>query len=292
MKFIIRGVSFAVEDKYVEYSPFLRTLRDTDVRVEKDGDAYIVDVDPVSFQEYVAFLRGEDFKMDEEVMELFDFMGHHNDMEYPIDYWKVKLFDNWVRDNFYRLDLCKDPHYGLVKIPVKKYPMFQISGEGKFHKLRMHRRTDDTNTTVLAGGAALWMAGYSKRAHDFDIFFTCDQKEAEEILKEEIEDDDNSDRVKVTTNTVNIHHSRQIQYIARIYTSLSEILHGFDVDCCGVGWEGDNHLWVTKRALYAIENKINWFDRMRASPSYGHRLAKYHSRGYEIGLPLFDPSRI
>jgi hypothetical protein len=62
-------------------------------------------------------------------------------------------------------------------------------------------------------------------------------------------------------------------------------VHGFDVDCCGVLFDGEK-LWATKRAAYAIHHKINHINPERASPSYYWRLSKYHTRGYDIGIPL------
>lgn len=69
------------------------------------------------------------------------------------------------------------------------------------------------------------------------------------------------------------------------------MVHGFDLDCCGILWDGSYEykdykvpaLWATERAIYANKHKVNWFDPERASPSYAYRL-----RGYEIMLPMFD----
>jgi hypothetical protein len=51
---------------------------------------------------------------------------------------------------------------------------------------------------------------------------------------------------------------------------------------------GTPRLWATKRTIWAINNRINWLDPDRASPSYSYRLAKYMTRGYTLALPLLD----
>lgn len=206
-----RGHTFIIEDKYAGYSPYLSLIEDTEVGVDVDEDgAILIDYhEPLLLEQYLKFLEGEDFFMTEEVALVFQFMGHRNDMEYPIDFWKIKLQDNWIRDNFYGLKLGEtDPYYGLVKIPKQQdTPTYNLLPD-----------------VYIAGGAALFMAGES-------------------------------------------------------------------IDCSGVIYDGQD-LWATKRAMYSIENKVNWFDPDRMSPSYVYRLCKYMRRGYEIRVPLSHEVKI
>jgi hypothetical protein len=81
------------------------------------------------------------------------------------------------------------------------------------------------------------------------------------------------------------------QIILRLYRSISEVLHGFDVDCCSVGYDG-KHIWMTKRALYGICNTVNTINFNRLSPSYEWRLAKYGARGFAVKIPNFDKTRV
>ena len=76
-----------------------------------------------------------------------------------------------------------------------------------------------------------------------------------------------------------------LQVILRLYRTPSEVLHGFDVDCCSVGYDGK--LWMTQRALHAIWNGWNTVNFGRLSPSYERRLAKYGTRGMAIKVPNF-----
>ncbi len=257
-----------IEDKYISYSPFLDTIANTDVGVDVDEEGAIIIDQPASvIKEYASFLRGDEFSMDEEVASFFEFMGHSNNMEYPLDYWKIKLQDNWTRDNFYRLDLVSDPYYGLTEIPVKRSLYLGV-----------------IEPLYIAGGAAMYMAGYITEINDIDLF-TTNQSMANSWINDNFRTIKESDHV--ITACTGRHKDKKIQLIKRVYQSPSEIVHGFDLDCVGVIWDG-NSLWATRRAIWSYENKINWFDPDRMSPSYVHRLTKYMRRGFSIQLPFID----
>ncbi|RIA80590.1 hypothetical protein C1645_701466 [Glomus cerebriforme] len=84
---------------------------------------------------------------------------------------------------------------------------------------------------------------------------------------------------------------RHIQIVLRLYNTPSEVLTGFDVDCCSVGFDGKN-VWALPRAHQAIIKQCNMIDLTRRSPSYEMRLAKYAERGFEIKVPSLERSRI
>ncbi|KAJ6250583.1 reductase [Anaeramoeba flamelloides] len=77
---------------------------------------------------------------------------------------------------------------------------------------------------------------------------------------------------------------RKIQIILRLYKSPAEILIGFDVDCCSVGYDGKN-VYVSQRAKRAITRQYNLIDLTRRSPSYENRLLKYAHRGFCVAVP-------
>lgn len=78
-----------------------------------------------------------------------------------------------------------------------------------------------------------------------------------------------------------------IQIILRLYNSPSEVLHGFDVDCCSIGYDGKN-VWLTQRALFSLINRYNTVNFDLMSPSYCDRLIKYAQRGISIRIPNFN----
>ncbi|KAJ3445881.1 putative reductase [Anaeramoeba flamelloides] len=78
--------------------------------------------------------------------------------------------------------------------------------------------------------------------------------------------------------------TRKIQVILRLYRSPAEILLGFDVDSCAVGYDGQD-VWISERARRAITKQYNLIDLSRRSPSYEYRLLKYARRGFCVAVP-------
>lgn len=77
---------------------------------------------------------------------------------------------------------------------------------------------------------------------------------------------------------------RHIQIILRLYSSPSEILVGFDIDACAVGFNGSD-VFACPRAFISLVTQSVTVDMSRRSPSYEMRLAKYATRGFEIFVP-------
>ena len=286
MKLLCNNKEFEIEDKYADYSPLLKTMRTTNVGVEQDEDRYILDIDPAQMEEYLKFLRGVKFNTETLTEHTFLYMGHSNPYNYPSDYWKIKLIDNWIRDRFYELKLYeKDPYYGLIK---------HHSWRNKKNNLVLPKGA------YIAGGYALYLAYCTDSYKDIDIFFTEETALYEFLSKYKKEDE--YINVVVKPNTISFHTQViddnktkwvDIQCILRLYKSPSEIVHGFDVDCVGVLYDTHTgNIYMTERATYACSEKVNWFDPTRASPSYAYRLGKYMLRGLNIELPLFNPSDI
>lgn len=302
MKFIVIANDgkqrYNVNDKIIENSPYLKALLFTELGVDRDPETNeiiidIRDVDPTvnikDFNTYITYLSGGVFTLTPVREILFDYFGTQNEYQYPLDFWAIKLQDNWIRDHFYSENLCKkDPYYDLVEIPItgRRMPFIRelntnLKGIG------------NGNGIFVAGGAALYIAGFVDKYSDIDIFVT-----KKNILGKFIADNFNDYVVSITDNSISVrkfdqinNRSMKFQFIRRLYTCPSEIVHGFDLDCCGILYDGKK-LWATRRTLYSFENMINWFDPQRVSPSYGYRLAKYSLRGFEIGLPLFDQKAI
>ena len=78
-----------------------------------------------------------------------------------------------------------------------------------------------------------------------------------------------------------------VQIVLRLYESPAEVLLGFDVDCCCVGYDGER-VWALRRAMRAIQYCCNILNPLHAWPSkasYEYRLVKYALRGYAIAIP-------
>jgi len=78
-----------------------------------------------------------------------------------------------------------------------------------------------------------------------------------------------------------------IQIITRLYRTYSEVLHGFDIDSCCVGYDGEK-IWATKRFIFSVLFGYNTVNFNRLSPVYERRIIKYAQRGLKIYIPGFD----
>jgi len=77
----------------------------------------------------------------------------------------------------------------------------------------------------------------------------------------------------------------------RLYKSPAEILMGFDIDCCSVGFDGVR-VWANPRCARALKMQYNLVDLTRRSPSYEVRLFKYSKRGFSVAVPGFDREKV
>ena len=81
----------------------------------------------------------------------------------------------------------------------------------------------------------------------------------------------------------------KFQIIKRLYSSPSEIIHGFDIDCsCILVTIDTKRIYITERCNFALTNQLNTINFERLSPSYEHRLFKYYLRGFGIWVPFYD----
>ena len=84
-----------------------------------------------------------------------------------------------------------------------------------------------------------------------------------------------------TANAISI---GDVQIILRLYKNISEIIHGFDVDCACVAFDFEK-IWLTPRAYFSLKYMLNFIDFDRMSPSYEFRLSKYMKRGFSVYIP-------
>jgi hypothetical protein len=304
----------SIDGIYAEYSPYLIVSVRTETIMT--GNEYIeLEVDDKSIVEnYLSFLKGEEFHMDEKDEEFFGVMGHPNLMEYPIDYWKEKLRSKWIRDNFYRLSLKDkdDGLYGLIKLDIINQPNIAIVGHQEwniYNSLPPIISIDsERDGVVVAGGAALWCAGGITTCGDVD-FFSLDKDKSTDffltnkggypdinIAANQISHNINSNScVAVLRNSYSrkgfLDWYKKVTLIRRVYTCPSEVVHGFDLDISQfiiIFKDGVPSLYTTSIGMYAMKHKIQWYDQEMSSTTYITRLAKYAGRGYPLRLPLIN----
>ena len=137
----------------------------------------------------------------------------------------------------------------------------------------------DWDHLFVAGGAVLgcllpdFEAGNGFSHSDIDIFVHgVTIKEANDKLASVLLSIANSTGLhdivvsKHAVTIVGVRPFRHLQVVLRIYISPLEILSGFDVDSCCVGFDGEN-VWATQRAIRSITDRINIVDLTRRSPT-------------------------
>ena len=83
----------------------------------------------------------------------------------------------------------------------------------------------------------------------------------------------------------------KLQFIPRLYNSITQVLIGLDIDSCCVAFDGKK-FYGTERFQRCVETNSIIVDPDRQSQSYAFRLHKYMKRGYNIKIPGFYPNKI
>ena len=73
------------------------------------------------------------------------------------------------------------------------------------------------------------------------------------------------------------HDLYKFQVIRRVYPSPSHVVHGFDIDICGILFNGD-HAYMTQHAWRASTTGVLLYDENKLSTTVDNRIAKYAKR--------------
>jgi hypothetical protein len=77
------------------------------------------------------------------------------------------------------------------------------------------------------------------------------------------------------------------QIILRCYSNISQILHGFDLGSCSIGYNGHD-IYLTSLGYHSFLYGVNLIDGTHRSTTYEKRLIKYLKRGFRIVLSEYD----
>lgn len=146
----------------------------------------------------------------------------------------------------------------------------------------------DMNHTFIAGGA-VFSCLFDCHKSDIDLFLHgLTHEEAVEYTRQFCA----GLSLTRTPNSLTMETAGEIlQIVLRLYKTPSEVIHGFDVDCCCMGFDGER-VWLTERCLRSLRRGYNVVSFDRLSPSYEHRLVKYGTRGMAVKIPEFDLSKV
>lgn len=296
------GELMYIEDKYVSNSPYLETLFTSMNNVDtylyeingKKEVVYPLDRLSIKNDDFYQYLRLMSGYSTIVTNRLLDYMGHNNYLKYPNDVWNAKIHDNWIRNNFYRYpEILQDPYYDLEEVSIIEDRLTLV--EEALNSSGFLR----DKTLFLAGGGAMFVGGIIDDIRDLDIF-TTDMTSLSRlnlrnpyvlghVIMADITIEFNLEFQELRIPTDQYYYNGKvpsIQYILRQYNTPSEIVHGFDLDCCGYILDLYNRrLYRTKRAALSTKKRMNYFDPERSSPSYAHRLGKYKLRMFDIWLP-------
>ena len=279
-----------------------------------DKQAY--DVDDETIKEIIQLIR---FRQNGKQLEMSD------DIDYQVILGREdEMRKNMYYSNYKNHKMNTDPHYNLVNIdestletmiitnyqysraikeasnilfkrqqPLKSTPWdtLQKSIKEELDPLFIEKYKDH----IFIAGGKIFSLLFGTKSSDIDIFLhSCDEKTAEEIILAIADKLTKDAKFKIirtehalSINVRDRYRYNKYQIIFRLYHSPSEILHGFDVDCCCLGYDG-SHIWATERACYALNHGYNLVNFDRLSPSYEYRLAKYGTRGVSVKIPNFD----
>lgn len=239
--------------------------------------------------------------------------------------------ENNMRASMYQVGFEDHPmntdlHHDLIKITPEWFDVDTVRKEDSnllftsktLTKVSFQEATDFfakwdwlfTVPGVFLAGGAVFSGIYNNRVNDIDLFiYGCTHDEAKAKLEQLYENiasrynfEDKNYPVSISIMrsanavTIKVHDfnrgvREEFQIILRLYRTPSEILHGFDVDSCSLGYDG-KFLWMTPRCEFALRMGYNTVNFSRLSPSYEKRLAKYGTRGVAVKVPNFDRKKI
>lgn len=176
----------------------------------------------------------------------------------------------------------------LLPMPVWSDPIIQP-------KKIIENKVLQKASNVLVAGGSIFSVLFGKEIKDMDLFiWNKTPEEAKSIIEEFTSQlKDHYGTIIRTGNalTIKLGKKKKYQFVLRLYRSPSEVLHGFDLDSCCMGFDGQK-IWMTQRCLYSLTKGYNTVNFNRLSPSYEFRLVKYGIRGMPIFVPNLDKAKI
>lgn len=153
---------------------------------------------------------------------------------------------------------------------------------------------------VIAGGHLISpFISNQKTLADIDLFMYG--QENPEATIQQILDAFELDKTKVyaTRNALTFRAKQkgdnqiihEYQIILRNYTTLDEILHGFDFACCQFAYDG-YHFYSTHAGALALTHNVTMVEPITWYYSFEKRIKKYFYRGFNLYFPNLDISQM
>lgn len=324
VRYSVSGECFELERNKIPKNSLLEIVNVTSAaKIDKDENGIILDLSIEEFKPIYDYLK---FGIVPDVDDLPNFDYFNIDLNHSYDL--ALVIEEDMRANMYKNNDKKyrEPYYGLTLIDENLWSRFKI-GEYDSHDLLFKSnpmKKSDWNQIitglnnlryltsmkgVFIAGGAIFSILFDLPIKDIDVFlYGLSETEAIDTIRRISDyfklfgDDDKSiGNCTRTANAITFNNIRtkyieaeagtEIQIILRLYQTPSEVIHGFDVDCCCLGYDGNN-VWMTQRAYYAFTNGYNTVNFNRLSPSYELRLSKYGTRGMSVKIPNFNRNQV
>jgi hypothetical protein len=206
----------------------------------------------------------------------------------------------------------QEPFYGIVELTENfcsslKYETLIVKGSMLFEHALPPRKFKFTQPNVivkqiLSLGNVVIAGGYplscvlsdNVRSNDYDIFFWgLNENQAYEKV---------CDIEKIlgqtgifTGNSLTFSSNGIFQIVCRLYSSPSEIIHGFDIQACKVLMlmeKNEIKYYGTKSFVLSITHNIVWVDTERQSKTYAYRLMKYFTKNFNVLVTGLERSKL
>lgn len=141
----------------------------------------------------------------------------------------------------------------------------------------------DQRAVSLLEGIIASNASYAVKEYRKSHLEESDEDELREVIATAEQDI----AITRTEHVITFSGAMKIEIVLRLYAKKEDILYGFDLGSCAVGYDGEN-VYFSGLGKYSYEHLVNIVDPSRRSTTYEHRLEKYFNRGFSIVLPDLD----
>lgn len=233
-----------------------------------------------------------------------------DDFTIPVVNFSLRRNKMTILNKFHHNKQCISQYIGkecFYSLPVFKKRFHEKT---RFLFDEMNFKKEDFNNLFIAGGSVLnCLTQPSLNINDIDIFiYGLNEQEATLKIKWLVEKLCKYGIDHININNHLYHQSKRCIYrsedaitiellpswympkiqiiYSRLYKTKSEILLGFDIDCCCCGFDLEN-VYMLKKTLFSLQHKINiaGIDKSRFSNSYENRLYKYSKRMFAVYIP-------
>lgn len=271
------NILYTIPNKVVEYTPYLRTLRDTSNNKDMDDNRYILDnITLRQIGVYSNFILSCDIRIANipTLLYISDFLGNKLPIDhgYPIKYY-IAMIKDWWMENISREPIAHSYNTSRYDnhIDIRNF-LDNVIGRESYY---------------IAGSYACYICNIFNNPSDIDVFLK-DKSKVDDIINA---CNNTGLKYKIHKHVINIvfgNLSIPIQIVLNQYDSMVDIMSSFDLDsCCFIYY---NHvIYCNNKATYALNNKVNHFRPEQYSDRYSSRLLKYYKRGFDIEIPKFVP---